>query len=56
MASSVLLARDFILGKFPHWGEVGKDLGHLSQTTIRAISVFRVKFNVEFTCQAVNFS
>ena len=26
------------------------------KNAIRAISVFRVKFNVEFTCQAVNFS
>ena len=29
---------------------------NLSRFTIRAISVFRVKFDVEFTRQAVNFS
>ena len=33
-----------------------KNRYHTHRFAIRAISVFRVKFNVEFTHQAVNFS
>ena len=33
-----------------------KNQHHPHRFMIHVISVFRMKFNVEFTCQAVNFS